>query len=124
MILEPIIEVTVTTPDDYVGDVMSDINQRRGKVLGMEPTAGRTTVKALVPEAELYKYSTSLRAITQGRAHHSPELLEVRGRSGAGGAEGDCGVERGSGGSLIVRKLRPDVRGPAPELEGGSEEEV
>jgi len=71
VILEPIIEVTVTTPDDYVGDVMSDMNQRRGKVLGMEPTAGRTTVKALVPEAELYRYSTSLRAITQGRAHHS-----------------------------------------------------
>ena len=55
VILEPIIEVTVTTPDDYVGDIMSDMNQRRGKVLGMEPTAGRTTVKALVPEAELYK---------------------------------------------------------------------
>ena len=71
VILEPIIEVTVTTPDDYVGDIMSDMNQRRGKVLGMVPTAGRTTVKALVPEAELYKYSTSLRAITQGRAHHS-----------------------------------------------------
>ena len=74
VILEPIIEVTVTTPDDYVGDIMSDMNQRRGKVLGMEPTAGRTTIKALVPEAELYKYSTSLRAITQGRAHHSRSL--------------------------------------------------
>ena len=71
VILEPIIEVTVTTPDDYVGDIMSDMNQRRGRVLGMEPAAGRTTVKALVPESELYKYSTSLRAITQGRAHHS-----------------------------------------------------
>jgi len=71
VILEPIIEVTVTTPDDYVGDIMSDMNQRRGKVLGMEPIGGRTTVKALVPESELYKYSTSLRAITQGRAHHS-----------------------------------------------------
>ena len=71
VILEPIIEVTVTTPDNYVGDIMSDMNQRRGKVLGMEPSGGRTTVKALVPEAELYKYSTSLRAITQGRAHHS-----------------------------------------------------
>jgi len=71
VILEPIIEVTVTTPDDYVGDIMSDMNQRRGKVLGMEPIGGRTTVRALVPEAELYKYSTSLRAITQGRAHHS-----------------------------------------------------
>ncbi len=74
VILEPIIEVTVTTPDDYVGDIMSDMNQRRGKVLGMEPAAGRTTVKALVPESELYKYSTSLRAITQGRAHHSREF--------------------------------------------------
>ena len=74
VILEPIIEVTVTTPDDYVGDIMSDINQRRGKVLGMEPTAGRTTVKALIPESELYKYSTSLRAITQGRAHHSRDF--------------------------------------------------
>ena len=74
VILEPIIEVTVTTPDDYVGDIMSDMNQRRGKVLGMDPTAGRTTVKALVPEAELYKYSTALRAITQGRAHHSRDF--------------------------------------------------
>jgi len=54
-----------------VGDIMSDMNQRRGKVLGMDPVAGRTTVKALVPESELYKYSTSLRAITQGRAHHT-----------------------------------------------------
>lgn len=71
VLLEPIVEIQVTTPDDFVGDVMSDMNQRRGKVLGMEPENGRTTVKALVPEAELYKYATSLRAITQGRAHHS-----------------------------------------------------
>ncbi len=71
VILEPIIEVAVTTPDDYVGDIMSDINQRRGKVLGMDPEKGRTTVRALMPEAELYKYATSLRSITQGRAHHT-----------------------------------------------------
>ena len=71
VILEPITEVAVTTPDDYVGDIMSDMNQRRGKVLGMDPVDGRTTVRALVPEAELYKYATSLRAITQGRAHHT-----------------------------------------------------
>ena len=71
VILEPIVEVAVTTPDDYVGDIMSDMNQRRGKVLGMDPGNGRTTVKALVPESELYKYATSLRAITQGRAHHT-----------------------------------------------------
>jgi len=71
VLLEPIIEVSVTTPDEYVGDIMSDVNGRRGKVLGMEPNGGRTTVKALIPEFELYRYATSLRAITQGRAHHS-----------------------------------------------------
>ena len=71
VILEPIIEIAVTTPDDYVGDIMSDLNQRRGKVLGMDPRSGRTTVKALVPESELYKYATALRSITQGRAHHT-----------------------------------------------------
>ena len=64
-------EVAVTTPEDFVGDVMSDMNQRRGKVLGMDPGKGRTTVKALIPEAELYRYATSLRSITQGRAHHT-----------------------------------------------------
>ena len=71
VILEPIMEVAVTTPEDFVGDIMSDMNQRRGKVLGMDPGKGRTTVKALIPEAELYRYATSLRSITQGRAHHT-----------------------------------------------------
>ena len=50
---------------------MKDVNQRRGKVLGMDTKGGRTTIKALVPESDLYKYATSLRAITQGRAHHT-----------------------------------------------------
>ena len=75
VILEPIMEVAVTTPEDFVGDVMSDMNQRRGKVLGMDPGKGRTTVKALIPEAELYRYATSLRSITQGRAPSHAELL-------------------------------------------------
>ncbi len=74
-ILEPIIEVKVTTPDEYMGDIMGDLNQRRGKVLGMDPSGGRTVVMARVPEAELYKYAASLRSITQGRAHHARELV-------------------------------------------------
>jgi elongation factor G len=74
VLLEPVIEVSVTTPDEYVGDIMGDLTSRRGKVLGMEPNAGRTTVKALVPEAELYKYAATLRSMTQGRAHHSRTL--------------------------------------------------
>jgi elongation factor G len=74
VILEPVMEVAVTTPDDYVGDIMGDLTQRRGKVLGMEPKDGRTVIRALVPEAELYKYAAALRAMTQGRAHHVRKL--------------------------------------------------
>ncbi len=71
ILLEPVVEVAVTTPDEYVGDIMGDLTSRRGKVQGMDPSNGRTTVRALVPESELYKYAATLRSITQGRAHHS-----------------------------------------------------
>jgi elongation factor G len=70
VLLEPVLEVAVTTPDEYVGDIMGDLTSRRGKVLGMEPADGRTVIKALVPESELYKYASFLRSMTQGRAHH------------------------------------------------------
>lgn len=71
ILLEPVVEVAVTTPDEYVGDIMGDLTSRRGKVQGMDPGNGRTTVRAMVPESELYKYAATLRSITQGRAHHS-----------------------------------------------------
>jgi elongation factor G len=71
ILLEPVLEVSVVTPDEFVGDVMGDLTSRRGKVQGMEPADGRTTVRAIVPEAELYKYAATLRSMTQGRAYHS-----------------------------------------------------
>jgi elongation factor G len=71
ILLEPIVEVSVATPDEYVGDIMGDLTSRRGKVQGMDPGNGRTTVRALVPESELYKYAATLRSLTQGRAHHA-----------------------------------------------------
>jgi elongation factor G len=74
-ILEPITEVSVTTPDEYMGDITGDITSRRGKILGMDSDGGRTTIRALVPEAELYKYAAALRAMTQGRAHHTRKLM-------------------------------------------------
>ncbi len=70
VLLEPMVDVAVTTPDEYVGDIMGDLTSRRGKVQGMDPASGKTTIKAIVPEAELYKYAATLRSITQGRAHH------------------------------------------------------
>ncbi len=74
-LLEPIVEVTVTAPDEYVGDIMGDLNGRSARVLGMDPLGGSTVVRAQVAEAELYKYASALRSITQGRGHHRRKLL-------------------------------------------------
>lgn len=74
VLLEPVMEVEVTTPEEYMGDIMGDLNQRRGKILGMDSQGGKTIIKALVPEAELFKYATTLRSISQGRAFHSRSL--------------------------------------------------
>jgi elongation factor G len=71
VLLEPIVEVEVETPDEYMGEVIGDLNQRRGRILGMEPEGKKTRVRALVPLAELYRYATALRSLTQGRAAHT-----------------------------------------------------
>ncbi len=71
VLLEPIMEVEVETPETYMGEVMGDLNQRRGRVLGMESRGARQVVKAMVPLAELYKYSAALRSITHGQAMHT-----------------------------------------------------
>jgi len=73
VLLEPIVDVSVTTPDEFMGDITGDITSRRGKIMGMDAEGGRTIIKARVPEAELYKYAAALRAMTQGRAHHTRE---------------------------------------------------
>ena len=74
VILEPIIEVEVITPDQYMGDVIGDLNHRRGKVLGMDQDGAKAHVRALVPQAELENYATTLRSLTQGRAFHKRKL--------------------------------------------------
>ncbi len=67
VILEPIHEVEVWTPEEHLGDVMGDLSSRRGQILGTEPDKRLTRVKALVPEAEMYRYSTHLHSMTHGR---------------------------------------------------------
>jgi elongation factor G len=74
VIVEPIIEVEVVTPEAYMGDVIGDLNHRRGKILGMSQEGSKSHIRALVPQAELYKYATTLRSITQGRAFHTRKL--------------------------------------------------
>lgn len=74
ILLEPIMNVTVTVPEQYMGDVMSDLNTRRGRVQGMEQVRGKSIVRAQVPLAEMQRYSTDLRSLTQGRGVYTMEF--------------------------------------------------
>ncbi|MCI5642694.1 MAG: elongation factor G [Peptoniphilus sp.] len=74
VLLEPMMKVEVTTPEEYMGDVIGDINSRRGRMEGMELVAGAQIVTAYVPLAEMFGYATSLRSNTQGRANHSMQF--------------------------------------------------
>ena len=71
VLLEPIFAVEVVTPDDYMGDVMGDLNSRRGMIQGMEERNGAQVVRAHVPLSEMFGYSTDLRSTTQGRATYT-----------------------------------------------------
>jgi elongation factor G len=74
MLLEPLMKVEVVTPEDYMGDVMGDLNRRRGIVAGMEDSAAGKIIGASVPLAEMFGYATDLRSATQGRATYSMEF--------------------------------------------------
>ena len=75
VLLEPIMEMDIIVPDDFMGDVMGDINSRRGRVLGMEPMlGGRQVIKVQVPQAEVLRYSIDLRSIARGRGRFSAKF--------------------------------------------------
>jgi elongation factor G len=74
VLLEPIMKVEITTPDDYLGDVSGDLNRRRGQLEGIEAKSGSQVVKAKVPLREMFGYVTALRTITSGRASSSMEF--------------------------------------------------
>jgi elongation factor G len=73
-ILEPVMEVEVVTPEDYMGDVIGNLNSRRGRIEGMEERGGARVVSAIVPLSEMFGYSTDLRGRTQGRATYSMQF--------------------------------------------------
>jgi elongation factor G len=75
VLLEPIMLVTLSVPEDSVGDVIGDLNSRRGRPLGMEPAGGMTEVKAEVPMAEMLTYAPDLRSLTAGQGDYTMELL-------------------------------------------------
>jgi elongation factor G len=73
-LLEPIFKVEVNVPEDYMGDVIGDLSSRRGRIEGMDERSGTRIVRAKVPLAEMFGYSTTLRSRTQGRGTFSMEL--------------------------------------------------
>ncbi|MBR1730440.1 MAG: elongation factor G [Selenomonadaceae bacterium] len=76
ILLEPIDEVTIVVPDNYMGDIIGNLNSRRGRVLGTDPKGkGMTEIKAHVPASELYKYATDLRSQTQGRGSYTVKFI-------------------------------------------------
>ena len=75
VILEPIMAVEVTTPEDYMGDVIGNINSRRGQIEGMEPRGNAQVIRAKVPLAEMFGYATDVRTMSQGRATYTMQFL-------------------------------------------------
>jgi elongation factor G len=74
IILEPIMKVEVVTPEDYMGDVIGDLNRRRGQIMGMDDTPAGKTVTAEVPLSEMFGYATTVRSMSQGRATFTMEF--------------------------------------------------
>jgi len=71
VLLEPIMKVEVSMPEEYMGDVIGDINSRRGRIEGMDDVGGGKMVRGYVPLAEMFVYATDLRSKTQGRGNYS-----------------------------------------------------
>jgi elongation factor G len=74
VVLEPMMRVEVTMPEEFMGDVIGDLNSRRGQIEGMDPRGSTQVVRSAVPLAEMFGYATDLRSMTQGRASYSMEL--------------------------------------------------
>jgi len=74
VIMEPVMEVEIVTPEEYMGDVIGDVNSRRGRVLHMEAHANNQIIKCVVPLSEMFGYATDLRSLTQGRANYSMQF--------------------------------------------------
>ena len=77
VLLEPVMEFEVITPEEFMGDVMGDVTARRGRIERIDERSGMRAIRVLVPLAELFGYATELRSRTQGRASHTPMQLHA-----------------------------------------------
>ena len=76
VLLEPVMSVEVVVPEDYMGDVIGDLNARRGKIQGMNPRGNVQVISAAVPLAEMFGYATDVRSATQGRATYTMHFYQ------------------------------------------------
>ena len=113
MLLEPIMELEVTVPDEAVGAVNGDLNSRRGRLHGMEPLGGMTTIKAEVPMAEVLTYSQSLTSLTGGRGDYHMSFLRYEEVPGAHRAEAHRGREKATRGGDKETVTAPSISGKA-----------
>ena len=87
VLLEPIMKLEIVTPEEQFGDVLGDVNSRRGQILGMEQRGKLQVIRATIPLAESFGYATTLRSLTQGRGTYSMEFDHYsRGAAGRDGA--------------------------------------
>jgi elongation factor G len=77
-LLEPVMDVEVVVPEEYMGDVIGDLNARRGSILGIHPRADAQVISVLVPLSEMFGYATRLRSLTQGRAVFTMEFTRYQ----------------------------------------------
>ena len=102
VLLEPIMAVEVVVPEEYMGDVIGDLNSRRGRIEGMELRGTTQIIKSMVPLSEMFGYATELRSRTQGRGSftmHFGKYEEVPGRAGRGNRQ------QGPGQDYEIRRL-------------------
>ena len=94
VLLEPILELEVLVPDEYVGDILGDLSSRRGRVVGTDPVGtGKTLVRATAPEAEVIRYAIDLRSMTRGKGSFA-RRFSLRGAAAAHGRQGRRGGQR------------------------------
>ncbi len=122
VLLEPIMKVTVTIPDQFMGDVTGDLNHKRGRILGMDTEDGLQVITAEVPQAEMFQYSSQLRSMTGGRGLLRDGVLAARAGAGERRAE-----DRRGGAEARTRRTRNSLQraaadgwGRGPERAEGS----
>jgi elongation factor G len=115
VLLEPMMDVEVVTPADYMGDVMGDLSSRRGKIQGMDQQGDAQVIRASVPLSEMFGYSTTLRSATQGRAVYSMQFAHYV-YVPKSTAEDIIAMVRGCGGSPLGGACRPGAANRASHL--------